>query len=63
MDDAEHISKQRAKELIESADFGSILVATIDQEPIPAIGTVPIEEREHRVESTMERYRFGARSR
>lgn len=56
-----HVSKHRAKELIESADFGSILVASVETEPVPTIGTVPIEERTVRVESSMETYSFGAR--
>lgn len=51
----EDISRERAKELVDEADKGILVV--LNAEPVPAIGDVPDEDREKRIVSGG--YRFG----
>lgn len=54
-DERGRISREEAKEIIEEAKFGSILIA--DTEFVPTLGEVDREDRE--MEIAYERYMFG----
>lgn len=56
---SEKITRDQAKELIDECDFGVILVADVDMEAVPTLGTVEIENREIRVEPHIDVYSFG----
>lgn len=51
----EHISRDRAKELIDDAEGGSVTIVSADE--VPVIGDVPEDER--RVEYELDQYTFG----
>lgn len=52
----EEISKEEAKELVDEASRGILVV--INPEPVPVIGDVPPED--HQIAVKTEGYRFGA---
>lgn len=51
----EEISRETAKELVDEAAFGFLVIG--DAEPKPTLGTVPLDELEYEI--SVETYRFG----
>jgi len=51
----EEISRETAKELVDEAEFGFLVIGDVESKP--TLGTVPLDELE--CEISVETYRFG----